>query len=492
MKKLLSLLLLLISFASQAWEINEPRRDATYVAGGGGPLSVANPGFAGALGYQPFSIGSALVDFWDGQDLSTMTFGNSGTTVATWKGRKAGIVVSQATSGNQPGISTTNGINSLTFATGKWLRHTGSLPVLSQPYTFVLVGKATATGVLRTAMLTGNANLYYSTGNVPTIYAGTGAGSGTLGAVAERAIHIATFNGTSSKVYINNYNATVSTTPGTLATSANITIGAADGAGTNSFSGTIECAMLINGTPTTAQIQDLLRYCAGRYTKARYIFKGDSITRGSNASNILTNAFVPLTISALSLTNTVNLGYSSETLQTALAAFDYDMRPRLTTELGSQTVVVYEGTNDLAIAGRTGTQLYNDLVSYCTLLKQAGVSKVIVCTMISRNFASTQEGYRTTFNTNIRNAVSPPWDAIADFAADSRIGTQTASTNTTYFNADAIHPNDTGHGILKDILVAVFSFNWWQMLLMMLIMAENARRGRAYSILTWPSWSTRN
>lgn len=52
------------------------------------------------------------------------------------------------------------------------------------------------------------------------------------------------------------------------------------------------------------------------------------------------------------------------------------------------------------------------------------------------------------YNTLIRGLTV---DGLADYAANVHIGGAGAAADTTYFNVDGIHPNDTGHGIMLGI-----------------------------------------
>ena len=52
------------------------------------------------------------------------------------------------------------------------------------------------------------------------------------------------------------------------------------------------------------------------------------------------------------------------------------------------------------------------------------------------------------YNAMIRTLTA---DGIADYAAVAEIGAAGAAANTTYFNADNIHPNNTGHGLMASV-----------------------------------------
>lgn len=110
-------------------------------------------------------------------------------------------------------------------------------------------------------------------------------------------------------------------------------------------------------------------------------------------------------------------------------------------------ILVFCGVNNSLL---TAQQMYDDLKAYCLARRAAGY-KVIICTEIDcQNAYVLSNGWATKYldlNTKIRNDHSFA-DALADFGADPRL--QDAS-NTTYFNADKVHPTDAGARVLGEI-----------------------------------------
>lgn len=109
--------------------------------------------------------------------------------------------------------------------------------------------------------------------------------------------------------------------------------------------------------------------------------------------------------------------------------------------------VVFAGTNDIALNGRTGAQVEADLNTYCTTLRSQGW-KVVVVTMLPRSGLETQ---RQAYNNAIRANASGYSDAVADVETLS-MGAANANTDTTWYDADQIHPNTTGHGFLAGLI----------------------------------------
>lgn len=123
-------------------------------------------------------------------------------------------------------------------------------------------------------------------------------------------------------------------------------------------------------------------------------------------------------------------------------------------------ITVFEVTNALYF-GATATTAYNDLVTYCQAAQRRGF-KVVVLTVLPRSDAGTPGSFETdrqTVNTNLRANWTTFADALADVAADSRIGDAGDETNTTYY-ADRVHPTTTGGGIIAQIVYDAILTLW--------------------------------
>lgn len=115
------------------------------------------------------------------------------------------------------------------------------------------------------------------------------------------------------------------------------------------------------------------------------------------------------------------------------------------------------GTNDLAQDGLTDVQLIAKLATYLDARRAAGWQKILQSTIMSREAATIGayskaqfDTYRASVNSAIRSWVGTRIDAVVDFAADSTMGQNTSSANTTYF-ADGVHPTSAGATIMKGI-----------------------------------------
>ena len=83
----------------------------------------------------------------------------------------------------------------------------------------------------------------------------------------------------------------------------------------------------------------------------------------------------------------------------------------------------------------------------------------MVITMLPRG--SADETQRQVLN----NLLRTNWKTFADGFADvetlaSGMGAAGANSNLTWYNADAIHPNDTGHALLYTLISGVLTPLW--------------------------------
>ncbi len=112
------------------------------------------------------------------------------------------------------------------------------------------------------------------------------------------------------------------------------------------------------------------------------------------------------------------------------------------------------GAIDLA-TGRDPTEVFDDLGAYCAARRAAGFT-VVITTFLPRD----KEGFesaRETFNALLRDSWPSIADALADIAADPRIGDPLDCFDRTYFAADAIHPNSTGYGVMAEVTAPILS-----------------------------------
>ena len=225
---------------------------------------------------------------------------------------------------------------------------------------------------------------------------------------------------------------------------------------TSSFNQTVTKHGLSLGTLAGAGRGNVLADNFEVFTGTSYAlvaFDGDSITRGLGTS--LNHSFPFQVVEQLEQLGygrclRVNLGVDAQTIanmSTDAAATDAFYNG----SLRRNVIVVFAGTNDLYF-GATATDTYNALVSYCQARQTTGW-EVVVVTMLPRSSAGTPAGFETargTVNGNIRSNWRTFADAIADIAADGRIGDSGDELDTTYYNADKVHLVDAGHDVVTE------------------------------------------
>lgn len=130
---------------------------------------------------------------------------------------------------------------------------------------------------------------------------------------------------------------------------------------------------------------------------------------------------------------------------------------------GANVCVVWEGTNHLG-AGATAVATYNALVAFCAARKAEGW-QVIIMSILPRTDAAKPANFdanRATINGNFRTdfdaatsdayafgpAVGTTYaDLLCDVAADTLIGEDGDSDNTTYYS-DKLHMTTAGYNII--------------------------------------------
>lgn len=227
---------------------------------------------------------------------------------------------------------------------------------------------------------------------------------------------------------------------------------------------------------------------ASRAYNINLVFDGDSLTQclewldagGSNGTR-----FPDLTISAISVGSHYamwwNTAVGGRTLVDMQNNAPTAVDPKVNTVAGPNILNGWGGTNDMCggcLGGNVdGTTAHGRYLTYVTSRQSAGWGKIIVATALPRSDAAAGANFssrRATFNSLLRTdcgvgttaaqissntyggitykcGSSSPFNYLADFAMDSRIGPDGSSTNTTYFMSDQVHLNGTGNKILADI-----------------------------------------
>lgn len=191
----------------------------------------------------------------------------------------------------------------------------------------------------------------------------------------------------------------------------------------------------------------------GKCPVKRITFNGNSFTaNGSYVAQTLLalNDYSNLDISARGLA-----GFGTPAIITDAQTTVFPMTKNWLTK---NIYFLWELTNDMQLGGATPTVAYNNLVDWCVQLRSAQPDAIIIVpTMLPRGTLLTRQNDAdllddTTTNGKIRNHLVQDGhaDYLCDVAADLLMGQYLQNTDVTYYNADGIHPNDTGFQRLVD------------------------------------------
>lgn len=176
------------------------------------------------------------------------------------------------------------------------------------------------------------------------------------------------------------------------------------------------------------------------------IFEGDSLTAGSGSTGGLT--FPQQVMNALTYSWAgFNIGVGGSRLADLNTRVAASVTAFATTSPVG-TIVVWAGTNDL-YDGTSAADTFATYKSYCQA-RQAEGYKVIAVTITPRSNAGTPAGFeaqRQLFNASVR-ADNSFYDKLADVGYDGRIGQAGQELDTTYYDADKVHMNNTGYAIV--------------------------------------------
>jgi lysophospholipase L1-like esterase len=182
----------------------------------------------------------------------------------------------------------------------------------------------------------------------------------------------------------------------------------------------------------------------------RLTFEGDSLTlKQADGSDYPTLTAETLTGAPIAGAYSANLAVGGSTL-TELNARAASL-DSLCMEAGKTNwLAVWIGSNDLN-GGNTTSALISSLTAYVGARKAAGW-QVAVLTVTPR-VGATYEARRSVYNAAILSGQTGA-DVVIDVAADPRLAN---CQDTTYYNADAIHQNATGRGVVAELVAAALS-----------------------------------
>ncbi len=198
---------------------------------------------------------------------------------------------------------------------------------------------------------------------------------------------------------------------------------------TSTFTGTVIPERIVAGSIQIGQ----------NSLQPRIVFIGDSLTVGHGATTPYPASLTIPAWNGYTLTQH-NLGVNSYTVALHWNEAHTRINPLYSQRAALNIAVVWLGTNDVTIGGLTPAQTYNQLRAFCGFLKRQGWT-VIIGSMISRQNA-TADGYKNALNP----LLAANWAKFADGYAvmPNSISADGAYADTTYFQGDTIHLNNTG------------------------------------------------
>ena len=145
----------------------------------------------------------------------------------------------------------------------------------------------------------------------------------------------------------------------------------------------------------------------------------------------------------------LDLGISGITATDTAAMFGSIYVPHIAPGSAPVIVALWGGINDMGSSAITTQMLADALHSMVSQAKAAG-ARVILATEISASGADTK---KDALDAMIRSqAYSWGVDNLADLATIPQLGADGAYSNTTYFNADNLHPTDAGQTLIAGVM----------------------------------------
>jgi len=221
-------------------------------------------------------------------------------------------------------------------------------------------------------------------------------------------------------------------------------LGASDQEGTEPFIGHIGHVAVGNREATSAEMLALYN----NLQRKLLVFEGDSRTAGTGATNI-GYAYPAKTVRKLTGNwKCANVGESGQSVATMITQIAAEVSPLADPGLG-KVAILWGGVNDNTDA----TTMHTRISTWCSTVRALGY-KVVVCTEIDCQGAAHADWHTTNYlalNTLIRNNYATYADGLADLGGESELQD---ATDTTYYNADKTHLNDTGYGVVATVVGA--------------------------------------
>lgn len=237
--------------------------------------------------------------------------------------------------------------------------------------------------------------------------------------------------------------------------------------GTLPYIGDIERILIWNRAISDDELVELRSYCVTNYTvgsatSALFVFEGDSLTAGYKVSTptpdnyILTRfgrlfSSVPKCYVLAATGDAIGANSGAGMRSQRAAGIDTILGWNPESRFTNRWVVLWGGTNDIAVVGSTGAQTQGyieDFVSADGIKVVNPDAKVAVLGCLPRG-SGDQTEYLAL---NSALAADHAWaDQLVRIDLDSRLDDP---ADATYFDADKIHLNDAGTQVVAELLYA--------------------------------------
>lgn len=180
---------------------------------------------------------------------------------------------------------------------------------------------------------------------------------------------------------------------------------------------------------------------------------GDSIVSGSIGNAFFSWAYYAnqqATVSA----RMVNIGVPGQTAAQGVTNYSAYTAPQFVSAARRNVLIIAWGTDDL-FAGSTAASVWTSLQSVIASAVSSGFRPLVATVLPLGTIYETQ---RIALNTLIKNGyVAAGAYGLIDLASSPVMGQAGQNTNTTYYNADGVHPNTFGHQTLYPIVTPVLN-----------------------------------
>jgi hypothetical protein len=247
------------------------------------------------------------------------------------------------------------------------------------------------------------------------------------------------------RIFVNGIPSLYSTGLGTFSGTMSGYARVGNNAGTG-WSNNIHDFMLINREITYAEARTLAGYDA----PSNVLVGCDGDSRTSTKSWV--QSIYPTVLTKYGFSGIQEWGVSGQTVGNMITNGAANIDSKLISG-GSNILVVWGGVNDSLEGGMTASTIYTRLQTYCQARRAAGWNKIIVCSEIDAQDASRNAvGWHGTMYPALNALLRANYsfaDRLADLGADARLQD---ATNTTYFNADKVHPAEGGCDVIASII----------------------------------------